>query len=747
MKYFTHLLSICILAACGGGGGGESAPSSVVSSYSLGGSIGGLGGATGLTLVNGTETLSIGANATAFTFVNKLTQSASYNVTVTSQPAGLDCSVNDGRGTMPAANVTTIAVKCVALPTAALFAGSLGGAGSVDGLGSAARFNFPSAITRDSSGNLYVAEARNYTIRKITPTGVVSTLAGIAGSCGSADGAATAAKFCRPSGIAIDSADNLYVADGGNNSIRKITPVGVVSTLVSGLNSPNQIAVDNIGNIYVTELEYNDPYVNSQTVRKITPAGIVSTLAGTYGAAGSADGIGPNARFSQPSGLTTDSAGNVYVYDLFNSAIRKITPARVVTTLVVLADNGFTLDTAGGLAFDGIGNLYVTQNRTIRKITPAGTVTTLAGSTASGWADGVGAAAAFDQPTGITTDSAGNIYVTDTGNFTIRKVTPTGSVSTLAGEADTHGDRNGAGAAARFSYITGITADRTGNVYAADAYNGLIRKITPAGLVSTLAGTGARADVDGSSAMASFNLPYGVTADSDGNLYVAEYNTIRKITPAGLVSTLAGTAGMGGSADGMGAAARFTLILGIATDSAGNLYATDAGNNTIRKITPGGVVSTLAGTGFYGAADGIGTAASFSSPRGITIDNAGNLYVVEYDSNRIRKITPAGVVSTLAGTIGAPGHTDGVGAVARFNKPEGIAIDSAGNLYVADTFNYAIRKITPAGIVSTLVGVPGRDFFAAGPPASLKPPSGVAISGNNLYIAMVSGIAVVTIQP
>jgi sugar lactone lactonase YvrE len=746
MKYFTHLLSICILAACGGGGGGGSAPANVVSSYSLGGSIAGLGGATGLTLVNGTETLSVSANATAFTFANKVTQGANYNVTVTSHPSGLACSINDGTGTMPGANVTNIAVKCVALPTPALFAGSLGGPGSADGLGAAARFNYPQGIASDSSGNLYVADTENFTIRKITPAGVVSTIAGTPGSCRE--------ELCRPGGIAIDSAGNLYVLDTRFGSIRKITPAGVVSTIVSGLGLANYIAVDNMGNTYVTGRTpppslFRDG-ANFQTVRKITPAGVVSTLAGALGVFGSADGIGANARFSEPTGLTTDSAGNVYVYDLGNNIIRKITPAGVVSTLVVLADNGSTDSISVGIAIDGAGNLYVTQNGTIRKINPAGYVTPIAGSTARGWTDGVGAAAEFKSPTGITTDSAGNIYVTDTSNHTIRKITPTGSVSTLAGDADKLGYRDGVGATASFSYIAGITADRTGNLYVADSYNCLIRKITPTGLVSTLAGTlAAGEDIDGLGAAASFSRPNGIAADSNGNLYVAEHNTIRKITPAGLVSTLAGTtAGLDGSADGIGAAARFNYIDSIATDSAGNLYASDTNNSTIRKITPGGVVSTLAGTaGVYGSADGIGAAASFYAPRGITIDNAGNLYVVDSENSTIRKITPAGVVSTLAGTTGEAGYVDGVGARVRFNKPQGIAIDSAGNLYVADTYNYAIRKITPAGVVSSVVATTGSYSFALGSYARAVSPTSLTIIGNNLYISTWDAIAVVTIQP
>src|SRR6267154_2251800 len=207
---------------------------------------------------------------------------------------------------------------------------------------------------------------------------------------------------------------------------------------------------------------------------------------------------------------------------------------------------------------------------------------------------------------------------------------------------------------------------------------------------------GGAGNVDGAGAAARFNFPKGVALDSAGNIYVSdrENHTIRKITPAGAVSTFAGTPDIFGSADGTGAAARFNLPEGVATDSADNVYVADEGNNTIRKITPAGVVTTLAGTaGVSGSSDGTGLAARFNLPRGIATDSAGNLYVAELVNNTIRKITPVGVVSTLAGTTGVIGSTDAAGAAASFNSPVGVATDSAGNVYMADTSNNTIRKI------------------------------------------------------
>ena len=311
-------------------------------------------------------------------------------------------------------------------------------------------------------------------------------------------------------------------------------------------------------------------------------------------------------------------------------------------------------------------------------------VSTFAGSTA-GFADGIGTEAQFDFPFGVAVDSSGNVYVADTENSRIREITPTGVVSTLAGS--TEGFADGTGTAAQFNSPYDVAVDSSGNVYVADTENSRIRKITPAGVVSTLAG-------DGSTAQ--FNNPLGVAVDSSGNVYVADTSNhcIRKITPGGMVSTFAGT-GTSGHADGTGTTAQFKNPLGVAVDSRDNVYVADYSNNRIRKITPGGMVSTLAGSGTEGYVDDTGSTAQFKSPTGVAVDSSGNVYVTDFSNHRIRKITPAGVVSTFAGT-GTRAHADGTANKAQFNYPSGVAMDSRGNVYVADARNNRIRKITPA---------------------------------------------------
>ena len=637
--------------------------------------------------------------------------------------------------------------------------------GSADGTGSAARFFNPAGVAVDSAGNVFVADQSNHTIRKISPDGVVSTFAGLAGSYGSTDGTGSTARFCDPRGLAVDSAGNVFVADQNNHVVRKITSAGVVSTIaglagstgsvdgagsVARFHNPFAVTLDSAGNVFVADsLDH--------TIRKITPAGVVSTIAGLAGNAGSVDGAGSAARFNGPTGVAVDTSGNIYVADTFNQTIRKITPDGTVSTLAGLAGTSGSTNGTGSaarfygpecLAVDSASNVYVTEwsNQTVRKITSAGVVSTIAGlAGSSGSTDGAGSAARFWNPAGIAIDAAGNLFVAEYSNFTVRKITPAGVVSTLAGLSG-NGNTDGAGPAAGFWMPDSLAVDGNGNAFVADTYNHTIRKITPDGVVSTFAGlAGSLGSVDGTGGAARFYYPTGIATDNVGNVYVADWGNkiIRKITSAGAVSTLAGLAGSTGSVDGAGSAARFGYAYAVTVDNAGNVYVADSSNNTIRKITPNGVVSTIAGSAGSGAgsADGTSSAAQFNSPRGLAVDNTGNVYVADYGNHTIRRVTPDGAVATLAGLAGSSGYADGTGSAARFDNPWGLAVDTSGNVFVADNGNSTIRKISPSRVVATIAGLasnPGSGD-GLGSAARLYLPTGVAVDGAaTLYVSEIN---------
>ena len=449
---------------------------------------------------------------------------------------------------------------------------------------------------------------------------------------------------------------------------------------------------------------------------------LFSHLAGPLGGADYVDGTGANARFNTPSAVTVDPAGNLYVVDQKNYAIRKITPASEVTTLTLVDGQGAALRLFGlaGVAVDSAGTFYASGDDTIYKISPRGVVSTLAGAPyqhfvygsieAGESQDGTGIDARFFHPAGLAIDSAGNIYVADTNNQTIRKITPGGVVTTFAGSAQQTGETDGTGSVARFTSPLGVRVDNGGNVFVAD--RATIRKITPDGAVTTVAGSAAGlvGSADGVGSAARFNVTSDVVLDSAGNLYVTDSHnqTIRKITPGGAVTTLAGATEQIGSEDGTTAAARFYNPLGLTIDRADNVFVADTGNHSIRKITPAGVVTTFASTASgFGTADGVGTLARFHHPGGLAVDSAGNVYVADTENSRIRKISPAGVVTTLAAPPTSPG---GTGAALAVYRPTSIAVDKTGNVYAASIAT-GIQKITPDGIMSN---VPTSSSFVDG---------------------------------
>jgi hypothetical protein len=634
------------------------------------------------------------------------------------------------------------------------------GHGSTNASGGAVRFNDPWGVAIDSSGDVYVADTDNHCIRKRTGT-TWSTFAGQSGTIGSADGVALSATFNRPQGVAVDTAGNVYVADTANHTIRKIA-AGIVTTLagqagLSGTNNgtgsaarfyePEGVCVNGAGTtIYVADAW-------NHTIRLVNAAGAASTFAGTATIPGTNNANGTSASFNTPQGVALDSSGNVYVADTGNELIRKITSAGAVSTLAGLVNVAGTNNGTGtaarfwgpaAVAVDSADNVYVADlhNNTIRRVTSGGIVTLYAGSPGViGWIDDTLSASRFWLPGGIASDAAGNLYIADTGNGTIRKYSFGGSLNTIGGYSSI-GSIDAGAPTAKFFWPSGMALDNSGNSFVADSENSTIRMINSGGAVVTYAGTaGSYGSSDGTSNNATFYGPQGAAVDTSGNVYVSDSanHTIRKITTAGVVSTLAGTAGVSGISDGTTAAARFNYPRGLKANSSGSIYVADSQNHTIRKITAAGVVTTIAGVpGVSGDIDGtsLGTGtnvARFDTPCGIALDASGNIFVADTQNHTIRKISGTGAVSTLCGMPGVCGAADGTNSDARFDLPTDIVADFGGNLYVLDSGNHSVRLVQPSGtnwVVTTVAGTLGT-FGAtdgAGPNASFWFPSGIAIN-------------------
>ncbi len=634
-----------------------------------------------------------------------------------------------------------------------------------EGTGTGAAFNSPRGMVFDTSSNMYMCDSVNQVIRKITPAGVSSLFAGKPNTGTFVDGTGSSAGFSNPEWIAIDGSNNLYVADSGNHRIRKITSAGVVSTLagsgVSGsvdnttgtaatFNVPSGVAVDPSYNVWVSEF-------GGCKIRKIAqPSTTVTTVAGS-GTNGYADGTGASASFRSPRSIVLDKLGNLYVADNFSHTIRKVTSAGVVTTIAGCSNTSGYYDGVGsnalfsypvGLSIDKYNNLYIADNgnAAIRRININNNqVCTIAGT--PGNSDGLGTLAKFNGIWGIGIDNNDYLYVADISTNFIKKVNVYGLPSPAGQVYPSFSNTTTTFVSSGLLNPFGITADNKNNLYVADSRSNVIKRVNTAGTVTIIAGSGTATFLDNSNVTAGFNNPTGVTIDMSGNIYIADNSNhrIRKIAcPANnapvsganySVTTVAGS-GTGGSNNATGTSASFSNPYDVAVDSIGNIYVSDRRNFLVRKITTAGVVSTFAGSGTSGTTNGTGSAASFKDPTLMTIDQSGNLYVS--DSNLVRKITPSAVVSTALGT----------GTITLSNVG-GLAVDILNNLYVTDAAANKVYAVTQAGNASIVAGSgAGGSNNAIGTLATFKYPTGMTIDQNgNLYISDTSNAIIRAVGP
>ena len=587
-----------------------------------------------------------------------------------------------------------------------------------NGTGAKARITEPSGIAVDSAGNTYITEVGLQSVRKISPAGVVSVFAGDAFNFGTADGAGATARFSRPDSIAIDKDDNLYVNDSGNF-----------------------------------------------TIRKILPSGLVTTYAGSAGQSGTVDGKGNVARFSSVRGIAVDPTGGLFVLE--NSALRKIAADGTVVTLPVPMD---TFKPDVHMAADTSGNLFIASGTSrylsfqsgvplLHKLTPAGVLSQVY-AFSTGDVDG-----AVYNFGGIAVDGAGNVYLSN-GNFTISfspnvvytsiggtvlKLSPLGVLTTIAGTRGQVGLNDGQGLNASFDEPGKLALDRQGNLVLADVRNNTIRTISSSGVVSTLAGRG-RASVDGPGDQAQLKQVVGLASDQRGNVVVAEFSALRRLTPSGILTTIMTD--------------RSESFRKLALDSRGFMYVTSyAGTfSSTYQYAPNGMktgksygyVGSLAvdaQDNLYGASPlirNLVTQKTFADPgtgniRAFTFDSSGNAYAADSYRDVILKISPSGSVAILAGVDGKPGYKDGAAGTAQFKGPSGIAVLGT-DVYVSDTGNNLIRKISQDGMVTTIAGTLGSPDTVMGQIGSLYNPTYLTAESNNSLLVVTDSKAIVRIR-
>ena len=636
------------------------------------------------------------------------------------------------------------------------FAGSSGDGAPAN----AARLNGPSDVALDTAGNIYIADTGNHKVRRVTPGGVITTFAGNGAPGSSGDGGqAASATLGLIEGIVRDGLVNLFIADTTNHHIRKVDASGVITTVAgtgtagfSGdggpataaqLSSPVGLAFGRPGTIYQGALLIVDS--GNHRVRMIKD-GVISTIAGNGGAGFAGDGgQATSAEFGQARRVALDQAGNLFVTQRAGGRIRRVTAGGVTSTV---AGAGFGFGGDGGQAVNalmrnpegvvtaGTGTFYVvdSSNHRIRRVGPnPGVISTFSGRRHDAGDGGPATGAGLFRPFGLETDAQANLLIADTMNHRVRKLTfssgaalegsesekgaAVATISTIAGSGATgfSGD-GGAGTAAKLAEPRDVAVSSVGNIFIADYLNHRIRRVATDGTISTFAGNGTQGfGGDGGAATgASLDSPSGVALDLQRNVYVADTGNhrIRKITPVGVISTFAGTGVAGFSGDGdVATKAQLNMPTGIGVDGSGNVFIADTQNRRIRAITPGGIISTVAGNGMAGfGGDGGPATQAQIEPWDVALGPQGRLFIADGVA-RVRRVTNplfGGSIVAVVGT-GTPGFSGDGGdpVAARIHRPRGLALDVLNTMFVADSANNVIRRIVSEGPGPPLITTAG----------------------------------------
>ena len=636
--------------------------------------------------------------------------------------------------------------------------------GGDNGPANLARLDKVTDVAVDRLGNIYITDTYNQRVRRVDTSGIITTVAGTGERGYSGDGGpAVEARLSCPEGVALDGAGHLYIADTCNHRIRRVDASGIITTVAgigergysgdSGravearLTYPDDVAVDEAGNLYIAD-------TRNDTIRRVDTAGTITTAAYVIGL----------------EGIAVDKTGNLYIADSGNHRIRRMDTSGIITTVAGIGERGYSgdeglaveaqLNRPYDVAVDGVGNLYIVDsgNYRIRRVDTVGIITTVAGIGERGYSgdEGLAVKAQLNQPYDVAVDGVGNLYIADSGNYRIRQVDAARTITTIAGIGEIRYSGDGGPAnQADLYYPKDVTVDRLGNLYIADTWNDRVRRVDTSGIITTVAGSGYRgySGDEGPAVFARLNRPNDVAMDGAGNLYIADSwnNRIRRVDARGMITTIAGsghTSVYGYSGDGGPAVeAELRAPSGVALDGSGNIYISDTYNMRIRRVDSTGIITTVAGSGgtgvgSYSGDGGPAVEARLDTPFDVAVADGGNLYIADSYNNRIRRVDVSGIITTVAG-IGEGDYTrsSGPAVMAALFSPHGVAVDGAGNLYIADTNFGLIRSVDPSGTISTIAG-PERwswGFSGDGGPADeamLARPKGVAVdSSGNVYVA------------
>jgi uncharacterized protein (TIGR03437 family) len=582
----------------------------------------------------------------------------------------------------------------------------------------------PNRVAYDRDGNLYFTETYYHRVFRVSTSGILSVVAGNGEPGFSGDlGPATAAAVGTPLGVAVDAARNIYV--GTSSRIRKISPDGAIRTIAgtgetgytgdgglataARIGDPLALVVDSSGYVYFADAPNN-------VVRKVTPFGGILTVVGTGVAGFSGDrGQATAAQLNQPEGLALDADGNLYIADHENNRVRRVDGDGVITTYAGNGEWGYSgdngpatsarLDSPLGLAATGDGLYIVGENQgDIRRVTPTGQIYTVA--------------ARLPGALDIAASPAGHLAVSNYLDHIIRRMSPTGSLEPLAGYANTlaFGD-GGLATAALLVDPVGIALDASGSVLVADIVDQRVRRFAPGGVISTFAGTGVfgNSGDNGPARDAMLAQPAGLAVDSSANVFVTCNSRIRRIDSSGRITTFVGTGDVGFSGDnGLATNAAICFPRGLAVDSGGVLYIADTFNHRVRRVDRAGVITTIAGTGDFGyLGNGIlATSARLNEPTSVAVDTSGNVYIADFRNHRVRKVSN-GIITDLAGNGERGNDGDGGPATrARLDFPTDVAVDSAGNVFIAS--GLFVRRVSPNGVIATVAGNGSEAFSGDG---------------------------------